>query len=210
MTVKELKPRLARYYRLHGLLATWKKALLSARRMFVYRKMVIFHCNLSHLGDESPSLSQGLTVVRRKSQADLSQEETDSILNYWVKDLKQAQIKERFERGATLWMVKSESLTIGFGWSIIGTHMGPHFFPVAENDAYLFDYEIFPDFRNRGINALLVNHVLTSLGREGAQRAYIDAHSWNEAEIRSLGRTHFKKLGEAAEFRIFGRTVVIW
>ncbi|OGP54351.1 MAG: hypothetical protein A2162_03535 [Deltaproteobacteria bacterium RBG_13_52_11b] len=173
-------------------------------------RMVIFCCSLTMAEFDKNNSFGHFTVERRNSQDEISDEEMERLLFYWNRDIKLRQIRERFAKGAVLWLAKSKSETTALGWSIVGKTIRPYFFPLRRYDSHLFDYEVFPDFRGQGVNRLLVNHVLAVLKTEGVNTAYIETYAWNEAEIRSLSRTIFKKLGEAIKFQFFGKTVVVW
>ena len=41
-------------------------------------------------------------------------------------------------------------------------------------------------------------------------RAFIEAAEWNQAQLSSLARTPFRRLGWARKVTILGRTVSIW
>jgi GNAT superfamily N-acetyltransferase len=132
------------------------------------------------------------------------------ITSAWNPEIARHQLAERFAQGASLWLFKVEGKLAAYGWTIIGRTMEPHFMPLGANDAHLFDYFVFPEYRGRRINPALVNHVLARLVSERRNRAYIEAAAWNLAQLNSLGRTPFRPLGRAWKFGIFGKTVVIW
>ena len=75
---------------------------------------------------------------------------------------------------------------------------------------HLFDFHVFPQYRGRGINPFLVTHILESLARVGAGRAFIEAAEWNKAQLSSLTKTPFRRLGMARKLTIFRRTIVLW
>ena len=88
--------------------------------------------------------------------------------------------------------------------------MEPHFFPLADNDVHLFDFYVFPEFRGRRVNPMLVSHILASLRREACGRAYIEAAEWNLAQLRSLAKLPLRRLGAARKSCLLRRTIVIW
>jgi ribosomal protein S18 acetylase RimI-like enzyme len=91
-----------------------------------------------------------------------------------------------------------------------GGTVEPHYFPLGWDDVHLFDFHVFPQYRGQGMNPFLVTHILRSLAAEGADRAFIEAAEWNEAQLSSLAKTPFRRLGCARKSTIFGCTIVWW
>ena len=75
---------------------------------------------------------------------------------------------------------------------------------------HLFDFHVFPQYRGQGVNPLLVSYILRSLAAEGQGRAFIEAAEWNQAQLASLRRTPFRRLGSARKFTLFWYTMVCW
>ena len=75
-----------------------------------------------------------------------------------------------------------------------------------------FDSLVFPQYRRRGFNSLLVNHMLSSLANEGAGRgrAYMDVDMWNSAQLATMKKKPYRYLGCARKFAILRRTIVSW
>jgi GNAT superfamily N-acetyltransferase len=111
--------------------------------------------------------------------------------------------------GASLWLIKLEDNLAGYGWTLRGSSVEPHYFCLGPDDAHLFDFHVFPQYRGRGVNPFLVNSILRSLAAECGGRAFIEAAEWNRAQLASLSRTPFHRLGRARKFTIF-RTMVRW
>jgi GNAT superfamily N-acetyltransferase len=132
------------------------------------------------------------------------------MTSFWNPKLAQKNMKERFRKGASLWLIKSHDRLAGYGWTLKGGTIEPHYFPVGQDDVHLFDFYVFPQYRGQGMNPLLVGEILRSLAREGAGRAFIEAAEWNQPQLSSLSKTPFRCLGWATKLTIFGRTVVRW
>jgi hypothetical protein len=81
---------------------------------------------------------------------------------------------------------------------------------LGAHDVHLFDFHIFPRYRGRGMNPLLVGHILRSLTAEGLKRAFIEAAEWNQAQLSSLGKTPFRQFGRARKWTILRSTIVYW
>ncbi len=119
-------------------------------------------------------------------------------------------MKERFDLGASLWLIRSQDKLAGYGWTLRGRTVEPHYFSIGRDDVHLFDFHVFPQFRGQGMNPFLVIYILCSLASEGAGRAFIEAAEWNQPQLSSLAKTPFRHLGLAKKWTIFGRNVVVW
>ena len=152
-----------------------------------------------------------LKVERHRSQVDISPQDLQEITSFWSPDLARRNINHRFEPlGASLWLIRLEDKLAGYGWTLQGRTVEPHYFRLGEDDVHFFDFHVFPQYRGRGVNPLLVNHILRSLAAEYQGRAFIEAAEWNLAQLASLRRTPFHRLSSARKFTIFGHTIVCW
>jgi ribosomal protein S18 acetylase RimI-like enzyme len=151
-----------------------------------------------------------LKVEQKRSSAELSPEDFEAITSFWNPRLARRNMKERFGKGASLWMIKSHGRLAGYGWTLQGHTIEPHYFPLGRDDAHLFDFHVFPEYRGQGMNPFLVGEILGRLAREGASRALIEAAEWNQAQLSSLSKTPFRRLGLARKLTIFNRTIVCW
>lgn len=202
--------RLLNYSRRHGLRATFERVWLSFQRAWLGTRMVLYECNLN-AKDLSPLEPLANATLERKTMAtELSPDDLNRITTAWNTELSKRLHAERFARGASLWLLKVDGKVAAYGWTISKETIEPHFFPLGPNDAHLFDFFVFPEYRGRRFNPLLVNHILARLALEDTSRAFIEAAEWNTAQLSSLGRTFFRKLGYARKWRILGRTVVVW
>jgi hypothetical protein len=73
---------------------------------------------------------------------------------------------------------------------------------------HLFDFHVISEYRGRGLNPILVRHILQVLADEGVERALIEAAEWNQPQLSSLARTPFRRMGLARKWRLWGRTIV--
>jgi len=119
-------------------------------------------------------------------------------------------MKDRFDRGASLWMIKFEGRLAGYGWTLRGRTIEPHYIPLGPDDVHLFDFYVFPRYRGRGMNPVLVAGILHGFAVEGGSRTFIEAAVWNRAQLSSLAKTPFRKLGIVSKLTILGRTLVYW
>jgi len=89
------------------------------------------------------------------------------MTSFWNPKLAHQSMKERFGLGASLWLIKSRDKLAGYGWTLRGGTVEPHYFPLGQDDVHLFDFHVFPHYRGQGMNPFLVIHILRSLAAEG-------------------------------------------
>lgn len=202
--------RLTDYYTRHGLGATVRRAALAMRRTIFLNRMVLFYCDLPGQASRPTDFPRSLKVERKRSCPELIPQDFDQIINVWNPKVARRSIEERFDQGASLWLITLEDSLAGYGWTLQGRTIEPHYFPLGEDDVHLFDFYVFPQYRGRGLNPLLVADILRRLAADSVGRAFIEAAEWNLAQLSSLGNTPFRRLGCAKKVTIFGQTIVCW
>ena len=210
MTISPYISRFIVYLRNNGCRATGRRILQDVNRALFVNRTILFYCDLSTLNCGSADLSSSVKVERRKSETEVDQVDLQKIVNFWNPKHTCRQVRERFEQGASLWIIKSEGNLAGYGWSLQGRTIAPHYFPLGRNDVHLFDFLVFPQYRGRRMNPLLVTQILCDLVPECRGRAFIEAAEWNHAQLSSLQRTPFRRLGGARKLAIFRRAIVGW
>jgi ribosomal protein S18 acetylase RimI-like enzyme len=208
MAISASISRLTAYYKRHGVGATFRRINLAARRTLFSNRMVLFYCDLSTLSSPAPEMPSRLKVERHQSQSDLSPQDLQEITSFWNPDLARRNMNYRFELGSSLWLIRLEDNVAGYGWTLQGRTVEPHYFCLGSYDVHFFDFHVFPKYRGRGLNPVLVNHILRSLSTELQGRAFIESAEWNQAQLASLTKTTFHRLTVARKFTIFGRTLV--
>jgi ribosomal protein S18 acetylase RimI-like enzyme len=209
MSVSTSISRFNVYCKRNGLRATAGRVGLAVKRTLFSSRMVLFYCDLPTLS--SPAELPGLLKVERHTnQADLNPRAMEEITSFWNPDLARRNLDERFELGASIWLIRIEGNLAGYGWTLQGGTVEPHYFPLGPDDAHLFDFHVFPQYRGRGANPVLVNYILRNLAAERLQRAFIEAAEWNLAQLASLKRTPFRRFGSAMKFTLFRRNIVFW
>lgn len=185
----------------------------SSLRRLLSSRFVLYYYDLVTRGCPSllaRTLPDGLTVARVTSQEEIDQQDWQKMTNFWKPELTRRNFSERFRKGAAVWLIRSDGKLAGYGWTLTGRTIKPHFVPFGPNDVHLFDFLIFPEYRGRGINPLLVTHILDQLAAESRTRAYIEAAEWNHSQLTSLSKTGFHLLAVARKVSLFGRTFVEW
>ena len=210
MAVSESISRLRAYHERNGLSATVRRAWLAAERALFFRHSVLFYCDLSSLKGAAPDLPNSLTVERKRSASELANEDLQAITSFWSPELANRNIKQRFELGASLWLIKSNGQLAGYEWTLKGKTVEPHYFPLGVDDVQFLDLHVFPKYRGRAIACFLMSQILHALAAEGLARAFGEAAEWNAASLSCYAMTPFRVLGRASKFAIFGRPVVHW
>ena len=202
--------RLRDYHARNGFWATVERFRVAAKRALFSNRSVLFYCDLATQTAPAADLPGFLKVERKKDAAELRPEDLQAMTSFWNPKLANRNIKERFDLGASLWLIKSDNKLAGYGWTLQGNTVEAHYFRLGQDDAHLFDFHVFPAYRGRGLNPVLVTHILQRLATSGAGRAFIEAAEWNKAQLLSLAKTPFRRLGSASKSTIFGRTIVCW
>jgi ribosomal protein S18 acetylase RimI-like enzyme len=212
MAVAESISRLINYYEKHGFGATLQRSRVFLRRCFLSRRFAVYYFDLSKNGAVSPvrNWPENLKVVRVTRHEDIEANDWQKIADFWNPELSRRNFSKRFKEGATAWLIWSEGNLAGYGWTLTGRSIQPHFLPFGPDDVHLFDFLIFPEYRGQRINPLLVSYILDGLIAENRTRAYIEAAEWNRPQLNSLSRTGFKLMGVAHKAFLRGRTVVVW
>ena len=210
MAISSSISRLTAYFRRHGFVATIRRAVIAGRRALFLNRMVLLYCDLAAQSSPMTDLPNSLTVERHRTQMDVSLSDLGQISTFWNQRLSERNIQRRFELGASLWLIKSEGHLAGYGWTLRGQTVEPHYFRLGPDDVHLFDFQVFPQYRGRGLNPLLVGYILRSLAVESQGRAFIEAAEWNQRQLASLRNTPFLRLGLASKLTLSRRTIVCW
>jgi GNAT superfamily N-acetyltransferase len=210
MSISTSIMRLRTYQQRHGLGATVRRTGLALRRALFANRMVVFYFDLASQNLREVAVPSPFRVDRLRSESELSRQDLETMINVWNRILALRNIKERFAKGASLWLIKSEEQLAGYGWTLRGNAIAPYHFPIAADDVQLFDFYVVPRFRGGTIFWILMNSILRALKAEGAMRAYGEAAEWNHASLASFKLTRFRRLGVARSFRIFGHRFTSW
>jgi ribosomal protein S18 acetylase RimI-like enzyme len=202
--------RLTAYYQRHGVGATLRRAQVASHRALFAGRMVVFYCDLDEGRMRPVSIPTTFAVKRVRALAELSAESLQEMTSFWNPKVANRNMRERFEKGASLWLVESENQLVGYGWTLEGKTIAPYYFPLGPDDVQLFDFYVFPRFRGRAIHWFLTSYILLMLAAEGRSRAFADTGEWNQAQLASFTMTPFRRLGFARSFCMFGRRFTRW
>ncbi len=210
MNISAFFMRLVEYQRRHGFRATVRRAGIAARRAVLAGDMVVFYCDLDPDKCRPVKITTGFSIERLESLTDLGSADFEQVTAFWNPKLARANIRERFEKGAVLWLVKSGESVAGYGWTMRGGSIEPYYFPLGADDVQFFDFYVAAKFRGRALHWLLTGYILHVLATEGAARAFADTGEWNEAQLASFRMTKFRLLGRVRTLRVFGQLLNRW
>lgn len=209
MSLTEFASRIHCYAQRHGLGATLGRIGISLRRAVAGRGQVLFVCDLAACPPPILDRSNPAVLERKQAEGELNAHDLQRILGVWNPRLAQQRISERFSKGASVWLWKRNGQLAAFGWTLIGQTMERHALSPGPNDAHLFDFFVFPEYRGHRINPALVNQILVRLASEGRSRAFIEAAGWNAAQLASLRRTPFRPFARDANRGFLASSPVI-
>ena len=210
MAIPRSISQLAAYYARHGFGATMRRATLALERALFSNRMVVFYCDLAKQTTAPANIPSPMKVERLGNYPELSPQDLQEMTSFWNPKQAHRNIRERFELGASLWLIRSGDRLAGYSWTIRGRTIAPYYFPMAQDDVQLFDFYVFPKFRGRAILWFLITHILSSLGDEGAARVFGDVAEWNQASLSFYKTSPFHRLGLARKVTILGYTLVRW
>jgi GNAT superfamily N-acetyltransferase len=197
------------YYRLHGVSALTGRVGEALRRAAYAGEHVLFSCALP-VGAPVQKRSFPGSFESKASAGEIAPADLERITSHWNPQENRRLMDQRFAAKARLWLARWEGLVAGYGWTLKGATISPHFYALTLGEVHLFDFFVFPEFRGRGINPVLVEYILSKLGEEGASKAYIECAAWNKAQLASLKKTSFQRMGAARKFCFGGRVFVQW
>lgn len=210
MTLNATLSRVTDFYGRHGFLSTARRVTVGVRRALFSNRMAIFSCDLLSPVISTVHLPAAIVVQRIASLSELTPADLQRMTSFWNSALAEKNIRERFEKHSSLWLMKVNGNLAGYGWTLRGTTIEPYFFAIVQTDIHLFDFHVFPEFRGNGFNPLLVNFILGYLACEGKGRALIEAAEWNTAQLSSLRKTPFRQIAWAKKSAISHRPIIQW
>ena len=202
--------RFKNYYQKRGFLRTLLRFFEQPYRIIFKSKRILFYAEMNEVNDSVLALPPNIIIECKKAYNEAVQPDMQKMINYWDKENETDKVRERFEKGSFLWIVKLNGDIAGFVWSIKGKTVSPWYLPLTPHDTYIFDAVTFEEYRGRGFYPFLMNYVLGQLKMYGASRAVWEVYDWNKPSILGLKKTYCCKFGEARKFRVFGRNVTIW
>jgi GNAT superfamily N-acetyltransferase len=210
MSFTNVFPRLILYFKKHGIKATISRFGLSFSRLFSKNKSVIFYIDLPLFNPSSTILPEHADISRVNRFSSIEKTDIEKIAAITVPETSKKNMMERFDAGACLWLLKLNGMLAAYGWTLLGKTFEPYFFPLGSNDVHLFDFYVFPEFRGKRYNHVLLSHLMAELCLEKRSKAFIDTYEWNASQLHSLARTPFINLGVARKINLFNSLIVLW
>jgi hypothetical protein len=182
------------------------------RRIFPFRK-VIWWTDLTELPEGKFELPENIKITRCISKDGMDKEDLKVLIESGTELMGTNAIKEidkRFEKGATLWLIKENGCLAGYEWTMAKDSLTHTFVPHVESDIHALDIELFKDFRGRGLYEIHVEYLRNIFKNEGFKRLYFETHLLNKRALRAIMKKEPRILGIARKFYLFGRNIVIW
>ena len=210
--------KLKMYYKHQGLLYAFQRVvrklgyMLLGNMIYYRRRHVLFYADLSNGKSKEIILPAGISIECSRRKEDICQRDWGIIRSNFSEKYLQSIMKERFAKGALLWLIKVSGDLAGYMWTIRGATDKPNVRTLTADEVNFFDAMIFENFRGRGLNPVLVNYVLSELQKQHCVRAFIETKTTNTAEIRSLAKTDFCRYGLAQSHLHWerGQIIVRW
>ena len=177
------------------------------------QRQVIWLTDLTKVDSEGFSMPEGIEIKRYHSIDEIDKEDYKVLIERGTSLMGSAAsilVRERFEKGAVLWLLRENGQLAGYRWTIINNHVTPTYFPHTETDAHSIGTEIFPDFRGGHMFRLFDEGLKTILKKEGSKRYYSETFLWNKRAVKAILKTSSRKIGIATRFSIFSKNIVIW
>jgi ribosomal protein S18 acetylase RimI-like enzyme len=202
--------RFVHYLGRYGVHATVRRIVLSWQHLRTGTRWLVYFCDLREAQPVDVSSLAGGRVERKNTLAQVPPDDLSITKDNWNSVSARNEMDKRFKLGASLWEFKIGEKIAGYGWTVAARTIDTPFFPLGQEDVFLFDFFVYPEFRGRRINPLLVNYILAQLASEKKGRAFLETAEWNTQEQSSLRRTPFLIRGKTRKCQLFGRTLVLW
>lgn len=138
--------RIGEYCRRHGFKATISRASSAIKRELFSGRMIVFYCGLATQSSRAVPLPESARVDLLTSEAELGPEDLQEMTSFWNPKQARRNIKERFAKGASLWLINFGNDLAGYGWTLHGRTIAPYYFPIGSEDVQLCDFTCFPNF----------------------------------------------------------------
>ncbi len=203
-----------RKIRSDGLISGMSWLITRLYHRVIPQKQVIWSTDLTLMDAEGFSLPDDLKIQRVHSIDQVNEDDLKILMeckSELMGSVASIFIRDRFNKGAVLWLYKVDGNLAGYCWTIVKNHSEPAFFPLTDTDVHFVGTEIFPDFRGGDLFRLFDEATKINLKKEGSRRYFSETYLWNERAVKAiLKKTSARKIGIATRFSIFGKNIVIW
>lgn len=174
------------------------------------RDEIVYYYDLTLLNENDLRNPQDIKIESKTDEKQIEKDDLNSLIEHIGELIILTQLKERFTKKAVLWVIKSDGNLAGYVWSIGQSTFDPYYLPLCDNDVFLFDGSVLPQYRGRNIYPQLLKNVLYGVKRMGFSRAICDAYVWNISVQKSFLKVGLKKLGVVRKYRFWGRNFILW
>lgn len=206
--------RLSKEIKKRGLWGGIKWLLIITKRKIVPHRQVIWFIDLREIDSETFSLPDNVEVKRYYREDEIEHADYIRLVETGTELMGSNAIqliKERFNNGAHLWLIKENGQFAGYKWSIVKDPLTPTYIPHTEKDVHGIGGELFEEFRGKGLFEIFDNYQFIALKKDGFSRFYSETYEWRESAVRTLSKSKIRrKIGVAKRFSILGRNIVIW
>ena len=201
-----------------GLLKTSRRMINVGWRKIFQEKVLVSYINCTMLPDDEFLLPDNIEVERYKKLEDLPAVFMDRLRSSIKRKFMKAEAVDYyldsllglFREGGELWVAKYNQQFASYFWAFLGGYSLIAMLPLTSKDVDTIGSFTFPEYRGHKILPTLVRYASFKLREEGAQRLYGYSNIWNKSSIHSFANIGLEILGIGRQFRILGRTIVIW
>jgi hypothetical protein len=196
-----------------GFIPTMKWMFVTFYRRAIPHKQVLFYTDLTILDTDESSLPDNLKVEQYHSLDQIDKGDLKTLINCGTALMGSAglsYIRERFARGAVLWLLKVDRQVAGYRWIMENDHVTSTFFPHMKTDLHSLATELFLDFRGQNLFGIFRKEVHRIKRNEGFKTCYSESKLYNKRAVKAHLKIGDIKFGIATRFRMFGKNVVIW
>ncbi len=197
------------HFREKGFLSVVGRLFEASWQRVFQGESVIFCSELNKIDFQAVPLPPHITVERKKRIADISPEDMARLASVTSEQVLRREMEDHFEWGSDLWYAKIDGIIVTYRWNVRKA-VPDHFFPLSNNDAYMYGLLTFKEYRGRNIPYYLDHHVLGELKKEGVERAFWAVYRWNKPSLRYTSKMPAYEFGRARALHIFGRDIVLW
>lgn len=205
--------RIADIVKSEGITAGITWLITTVYHRVIPQKQVIWLADLIKLDSERFSIPDNIEIQRFNSIDEVDKKDYKSLIECGTDLMGSAGsilVRERFDKGFVLWLLKENGQLAGYRWTIVNNHVTPTYVPHTETDAHSIGIEIFSDFRGSHLFRLFDEGIKIALKKEGYKRFYSETFLYNKRAIKAILKTSSRKIGIATRFNIFGKNVIAW
>ncbi len=182
--------------------ATWQRVFQGEH--------IIFCFELNKIDFQAVPLPPHLTVERKKRIADISLEDMARLASVTSERVLRREMEDHFERGSDLWLTKIDGTIATYQWSVRKAPPKHFFFPISDNDVYMWNIWTYKEYRGRKIPFHSDFLIFGEMKKEGVERVLRTVRRWNNPSLRNNVKMATYEFGRARAVHIFGRDIILW